>query len=255
MDLRRDLICSIVVLGLTWLLVLVVVGAPAHATPAKEASWLPEAAAYRLTLHHANLEPVPWPAIARAWEEPHRGSEFPTGAFDRIAGKSANDTDALRNAIRSENREALFSAATHLVAMRIEEEFDRALDAEAAAEARRAVAEARELYRAFADHLAAADPKGARALGRAWLELASATGSVGVLGAGAVPPDTTRMAETRRTISAYLSENYLVESFAPRRVLSAIPETVARTGRAVNLPATLPPGSDIFDQSPLPASF
>ena len=252
MELPRDLIRPIAVFGLVWLLALVVVSSPAHATPAKEAPWLPEAAAYRLTLHYGNLAPVPWPVIAHAWAEPHRGSEFSTGALERIKEKSDLDPTPLRDAIAAKDRNALFAAATRLVAMRIEEELDRALDAEAVAEAQRAVAEGRELYRAFADHLAAADPEGARALGRAWLELASATGSAGVLGAGAVPPDTTQMAEARRTISVYLSENYLVESFAPRDVLSAIPETIARTGHTVNLPAALPPGSDIFDQDPLP---
>lgn len=252
MELWREPIRSAAVFALALLISIVMAVSPVRATPAKEAPWLPEAAAYRLTLHYANLEPVPWPAIAGAWEEPHRGSEFPTGALDRIAESSVIDTNALRNAIGSENREALFAAATRLVAMRIEEELDRAFDADSPAKAQRAVAEARAFYRAFADHLAAADPENARTLGRAWLELASATGSAGVLGVGAVPPDTARMTEARITISAYLNENYLRESFAQRRVLSAIPETVARTGRTVTLLATLPPGSDIFDQDPLP---
>ncbi|MEX2482213.1 MAG: cytochrome c peroxidase [Gammaproteobacteria bacterium] len=252
MEVLRHLIRPTAVLALAWVISVAMAGSPVRATPAKEAPWLPEAAAYRLTLHYANLAPVPWPAIARAWEEPHRGSEFPTGALDRIAEKSVIDPAALRDAIATEDRDALFAAATRLVAKRIEEELDRAMGADSPAGAQRAVAEARALYSAFADHITAADPEGARELGRAWLELASATGSTGVLGAGAIPSDSARMTEAQSAISDYLTENYLVESFAPRDVLSAIPETVARTGHAVSLRATLPPGSNIFDQDPLP---
>ena len=252
MQLRRDVVRLPAVFALAWVIFVAVAASPVSATPAKELPWLPEAAAYRLTLFLANLAPVPWPAITSVWMDPHQGSAFTMGALERIARKSNLHTAALQDAIASENRDALFVAATRLVAGRIEEQLDRALGADSPAEAQRAVAEARELYRAFADHLAASDPAAARKLGRAWLELASALGSSGVLGAGAMPQDTARMTEARSVISTYLAENYLLESFTPRAVLSAVPETVARTGRAVDLPATLPPGSDIFDQQPLP---
>ena len=89
-------------------------------------------------------------------------------------------------------------------------------------------------------------------LGRAWLELNNATGSAGVLGAGAKDRMSKAMTTARAVISAYLAENYLVADPAPRQTLTAVPEAIARTGQPVELPAALPPGSDIFDQDPLP---
>lgn len=222
------------------------------ATPAKEEPWNPEAASYRLTLFLGNLAPTPWDDIERAWSEPHRGSTFTQSALEWLGTQSDLATRPLTDAIGSRNRQAVFAEATRLIALRIDEELDRALAANLPQAAQQAVGQAQQLYRAFADHISAADPDGARALGRAWLELASATGSTGVLGAGAVTSDRDTMESARAVISDYLGVNYLVDGFAPRARLSAIPETVARSGSDVDLPNTLPPGSDIFDQDPLP---
>ena len=60
------------------------------------------------------------------------------------------------------------------------------------------------------------------------------------------------MEAAREVISLYLAENYLVDDFAPRRTLSALPETVVLSGRTIEVPPSLPPGFDIFDQDPLP---
>ena len=225
---------------------------PVAATPAKEAPWLPEAAAYRLTLFLGNLEPLPWDDIETAWTEPYRGSEFSTGAVEWLDRESDIEPDALMDAMTREDRQAVFAEATQLIALRIEEELDRALAAEESATAQRAVRTARELYRAFEDGIAAADPEAARRIGLAWLELNSSTGSAGVLGAGATSADRDTMAAARATISGYLVENYLMDSFAPRQTLSALPETAVLSGRAIEVPPSLPPGSDIFDQDPLP---
>ena len=224
----------------------------AHATAAKEAPWLPEAAAYRLTLFLGNLAPVPWEKVQDAWESPYRGSEFSQGAFARLEEKSALDASAVQEAIAAENRQMLFATTTRLIAGRIIEEMDRALAAETPAAAQLAISEARELYRAFADHIAAADPQAARQIGRAWLELNSAVGSAGVLGAGTQDSDRETMTAARDEIAAYLSDNYLRAAFHKREHLTAIPETIAASGAKVSVPATLPPGSDIFDQDPLP---
>ena len=225
---------------------------PSWATPAKEAPWLPEAAAYRLTLFLANLAPIPWDKIEKAWSEPYRGSEFPMGAYEWLGRESSVDLGDMREAIDDQDRQAVHAAATRLIALRIGEELDAAILAGDPALAQRAVAEAKELFRAFADHIKAADPDAARTLGRAWLELNNATGSTGVLGAGAQEQDADAMAAARAVISSYLAQNYLVANPTARRTLNAVPETIARTGRLVDLPATLPPGSDIFDQDPLP---
>jgi cytochrome c peroxidase len=225
---------------------------PTSATPVQEAPWIPEAAAYRLTLFLGNLTPVPWDELERAWFEPYHQSQFAQGAFQWLEAESDVETDQLIAAIASEDRQAVFSEATRLIAVRINEELDEALAAETPAAAQQAVGAAQELYRAFADHIAAADPDAAREIGLAWLEMASATGSTGVLGVAVVQPDRDAMQASRAVISDYLAANYLIHSFAPRDTLSAVPETVALGGHAVAIPVTLPPGSDIFDQDPLP---
>ncbi len=229
-----------------------VLASTAMATPVKETPWLPETAAYRLTLFLGNLAPVPWDEMEKAWTTPHRGSEYALGALGKLAQRSAVATAELESALATKNLDALHAAATRLIATRIEEELDRAQASKIPAETHRAIGEARELYRAFADHLAAADPASARTIGRAWLELASNAGSAGVLGAGATAPDQPRMDEARQVISDYLEANYLRDDLSPRTPLNAVPETVYRENRAVQLPPTLPPGSDIFDQDPLP---
>lgn len=54
------------IISLVWFVSLAVAGTPVRATQAKETPWLPEAAAYRLTLFLGNLAPAPWDKIARA---------------------------------------------------------------------------------------------------------------------------------------------------------------------------------------------
>lgn len=222
------------------------------ATPAKEAPWLPEAAAYRLTLFLGNLEPMPWEKVATAWSEPYSSSEFSRGALDWLDAKSNVDATRVLEAIEQQDRQALFAEATRLTGLRINEELGRALDAADPTVARQAVQSGRELYRAFADGVSAADPKAARDIGIAWLDLNSSSGSAGVLGAGVISAEREAMVAASAVISDYLRQNYLVDAFTPRVTLSALPETAVLSGRAINVPPSLPPGSNIFDQDPLP---
>lgn len=222
------------------------------ATPAKEAPWLPEVAAYRLTLFLGNLEPMAWAKIKSAWSQPYHGSEYNSGALDWLQAKSALDVAPLLAAISDEDRHSLFVHATRLIANRINEELDTAIGAQSPAQAKQAIVTARELYRSFSDHIAAADPTASKRLGLAWLELASSAGSSGVLGVGAVPANRETMETARTVVSDYLNDNYLVDNLAVRDRLTAVPETVALSMRKIELPHSLPPGSDIFDQDPLP---
>ena len=94
---------------------------PAIATPAKEAPWLPDAAAYRLTLFLGNLEPLPWDDVEAAWSEPYRNSEFPADALTWLVERSDVETGSLLDAMARRDRQSLFAAATRLIALRIEE--------------------------------------------------------------------------------------------------------------------------------------
>ena len=225
--------------------------APAFATPAKEAPWLPEAAAYRLTLFLGNLQPVPWNKIEAAWTEPHSGAEIRISADERLRENSGHAAEPVVAAIASRDRQSMFQTATRLIAERILEELDRAVATTDPARAQRAAQEARGLYRALEDGVEAADPAAARKIGRAWLQLTSSLGSAGVLGAGTMDPRPEGATEARRVIEDYVTANYLPETFRPRETLSPTPESalVAETGP---LPPRLPPGAVIRDQDPLP---
>ncbi|GAB5377786.1 MAG: hypothetical protein AcusKO_42480 [Acuticoccus sp.] len=126
------------------------------------------------------------------------------------------------------------------------------MDADDAAVSHAAVLEARQLYRAFADHLEAADPDAGRRIGLAWLDLTSSVGSAGVLGAGVTPRDAARMEVARAVITDYLAANYLPERFAARAktVGHSRNRRPKRSGRQPSRGAAT--GLDIFDQDPLP---
>ena len=72
---------------------------PSHATPAKEAPWLPDAAAYRLTLFLGNLEPIPWDQVETAWSDPYHNSEFSSGARSWLSAKSDIGAEPVLDAI------------------------------------------------------------------------------------------------------------------------------------------------------------
>ena len=122
-----------------------VLAGPSSATPAKEAPWLPEAAAYRLTLFLGNLAPVPWDKVEQAWTEPYRGSEYRLGALDWLDRESAIDVGDLSDAVGRQDRHGVHVAATRLIALRIEEELDTAIAADNPAVSQHAVATAKEL--------------------------------------------------------------------------------------------------------------
>ena len=146
----------------------------------------------------------------------------------------------------------MFAASTRAVADALEQALDRAGQALGTANAQLEIAKARELYRAFEDGIAAGDPEAASRLGLAWLELSSSAGSRGVLNAGRVEAERDAFLSAASVITAYITANYAPEAFAARRILSSIPESVVAAGGSIDVPPSLPPASNIGDQSPLP---
>jgi len=219
----------------------------ARATAVAEAPWRADAAAYRATLFLANLDPVPWPVIAESWEAPYPGAETARPAIGLFP---AADAEAIAAAIAAEDRQALFAAATRAVAGAITERLGDAEAALGTGKAAARLAAARGLYRAIEDGIRAADPEAARRLGLAWLELSTATGSRGVLGAGRTAANPAAFAAARTTIADYLGAEFALADFAPRARLAPIPDSAA--GRDLPLAPSLPPGSHIADQTPLP---
>ncbi|AZV77868.1 cytochrome C [Parasedimentitalea marina] len=221
----------------------------AQATALEEAPWAPRAAAYRLTLFLGNLDPMPWDKLENSWTTPVTGSARNVSAVSKM---SKAEVDAVTSALGSQDRQALFVAATDVVKNGILRSLAAADDALGTANAAQEVARAETLYRAFADGIKAGDPAGFRTLGRAWLTLNSAVGSAGLSQSGAPEPDHTAFAAARAVIETYLQDNFTAASFAPRAKLTSVPETTLQTGVSVDVPVSLPPGSDIADQREFP---
>jgi cytochrome c peroxidase len=236
-------------------LLLVAVGVTGSmATPVKQAPWRPDAAAYRTTLFLADLAPTPWESIAAAWSEPHPGAAFQRPAVDLLNERAggAEATQAIQAAIEANDSQALFEAATRAIAGSLIDRLEAARSDLTAGGASTAVAEARELYRAFEDGIAAGDPDASRRIGMAWLALSSSAGTRGVLGAGARAADAARFEAAVAEIRSYVAANFNPVSFTPRRRLTPLPETVVATQGEVAVPPVLPPAAYMGDQSPLP---
>lgn len=230
-------------LGLTLAAVMLTVFA-AGATAIKEAPWRPDAAAYRTTLFYLNLKPVPWARVEEAWSRPYPGAATRTPAAEMLGAAAG----PIRAAIAARDPQAVFVAMNRALVAQLTARVDKARAAIDGGEPAPHVAAAREIYRAFADGIAAADPSAARDLGIAWLDLASAGGSRGVLGAGTVRADRDRFDRAAGTIVAYLSGAFAPREPAARSRFLPLPEGFADA----DMPPFLPAGSFIGDQTPLP---
>ncbi|WIY23711.1 cytochrome c peroxidase [Parasedimentitalea psychrophila] len=221
----------------------------AQATALEDAPWAPRAAAYRLTLFLGNLDPLPWGKLENSWTAPVTGSAPNVSAMSKMSDAEAS---AVTLAVENQDRHALFMAATDVVENGILQFLAAANDALGTADAAQNVARAEALYRAFADGIQAGDRAGFRTLGRAWLTLNSAVGSAGLSQSGAPDPDREAFTEAREVIETYLRDNFTAANIAPRAKLTSVPETIVQSGAQIDVPVSLPPGSDIADQREFP---
>ena len=234
-------------------LVMVLLTPTAFSTVVTEEPWHPAAAAYRTMLFMADLVPAPWDEIRRAYEEPHPAAAIQRPASTYFDALPADMNVAIVDAIASENRQALYEASTRAVSW-----LARAALAETAAaladpgRAQQKALEAQAYYRAFASFIEEADREAARRLGFAWLELMSAIGTTGIMGANVIGTDEETFQRAWAEIDAYLAANFEPTSFVERRTLTPQPESVVATRGEVQVAAWLPPGSSLADQDPLP---
>ncbi|HEX5079991.1 MAG TPA: cytochrome c peroxidase [Geminicoccaceae bacterium] len=222
-----------------------------------EVPWHPLAHAYRSAVFLINLQPTDWSLVERTFTTP-AGPNAPGPAarqylveFDQAAGTA--HWPAIGQAIATEDRDALFRAATRAVSEAIRyhlAEAARQLDDPDAAT--RLLAEARALYRSFADFIQEADPSGFRDLGLAWLDLASSVGRPGIVGDAAKPADEVAFGAARGVIGSYLMANYEPDAPAPRATYAPIPERGLAADADGDVRPWLPPGSVLADQEPLP---
>ena len=115
-------------------------------------------------------------------------------------------------------------------------------------EASRHLEEARGIWAAFEPALRQDEPDSFRELGLHWLELASALGSPGILGAGAVAPKTHDFTASSGAVESFLAGRYLPAA-------TDTPRLGPISSRKAGLPelrGELPPGANINKQLPRP---
>jgi len=246
--LRRVLMASIVMTAVVQ---------PANAHIQAEAPWHAVAYAYLNTLFLLNLEPVSWPLINEVLTTDHDGRILGRPASARLTelDQAAGTThwDAIKMALEAESAETLHAATTRAVSAMIRQHLtDAAAALEQPGLAGAEIDQAQALYRALASSIKQTDPAGFRALGLAWLELASSIRQSGVIAAGGLPADQAAFASARTLLTSYLTRNFEPDVFQPRSTYAPIPEERILADPHIEIAPWLPPGSDLNDQDPLP---
>jgi cytochrome c peroxidase len=219
--------------------------------------WHPLAHAYRSAVFLINLRPTDWDLVERAFTTPP-GPAAPGNAAQQYLvmldeATSSAHWPAIAQAISTQDRDALFAAATRAVSQAIRYRLSQAAqNLDEPGSATRELDEARALYRSFADFVQEADPSGFRDVGLAWLDLASSVGHAGVVATGGRPSDEVAFAAARSAIGSYLITNYEPDAPASRTTFAPVPDERLRTNPERAITPWLPPGSDINDQDPLP---
>jgi cytochrome c peroxidase len=240
--------------GLIAVLALLTLSVPAHATPVKQAPWEPDVAAYRTGLFLSNMTPVAWGAIEQAWSIPIANTTAEISGYEALTRRPGGRemVTRIRRVIALQDSQTLFEISTRVMAEALLQALDQAEKGLGDGTARGALLRAAELYRAFGDGIRLLDPDGYRATGLAWLELNSAVGNAGVLGAGTQAADPVRFRAALLVITNYVADNYAPARFTPRQQFNAAPEGVAASGASIELAPTLPPGASIANQDPFP---
>ncbi len=238
-------------------LVLASLTPPAMAHVQADAPWHPIAYAYRNAVFLLNLDPIDWALIERIFTTDHDGRIIGRPASVRLQALDQEEDmaywPAIETALAAKRPNALFGAATRAISGAIRRHLKNAaasLDMPSVAGAE--IDEAQALYRAFADFIRQTDPDGFRALGLAWLEMASSVRQADLASVGSLPADLAAFAAARTVIVDYLQRNYEPETVAPRKVYAPIPEERLQADPHLKVAPWLPPGSDINDQVPLP---
>jgi len=134
----------------------------------KEEPWHAIAYAYRSALFLLDLQPTDWDLIARKLTADDEVVGPPAAEriqeLDREAGTA--HWPAIEQALVDQDAWALYAASTRAVAHAIRHHLEQAAGhLDRPGEARHGLAEARQLYRGFADFIQQTDPDGYRELG------------------------------------------------------------------------------------------
>jgi cytochrome c peroxidase len=219
---------------------------------------------YRLVTFLAALNPVPWDEVALASGsiasgleqlDPEAAARY-RGAVEGLIGgvcegsaegplpAPADRKAAARRIVELSSEAVARTLSLHLRAAQ------RSLGDPTAAGH---LDEARQVWAAFEHEVQAVDPRGFRRIGELWLDLSGALGSAGLLGVGAVAPDTASFTAGADEIVRYVEASFTgavqVRGGIP---LAVLPARSPSFDASATVPPRLPPRSDVNKQLPRP---
>ncbi|MDY7094408.1 MAG: cytochrome c peroxidase [Acidobacteriota bacterium] len=240
--------------------------AKAHIVPPEDLH--PVVESYRRSAFLLSLQPVPWQQVASEMEAMGEGLAEIDGdtaetfrqqaeqVLPAMLAASGGGDEAVEVPSPQQQRQAarsLFRASTGAVA----DALTAALEAAGAQLGQPAASAhfetARRLWAAFEHEIRSADEPAYRELGACWLEMSSALGSSGVLGAGVLAPQPEIFRAEAAELTGYLDRSF-GDRFAPqaRGMLMPLPAHSPTFDAAARVPPRLPPGSQINKQLPRP---
>lgn len=252
--------------ALAWLAVALLGPAPrvaAHIVPAEKLH--PVVASYRRMTFLLNLNPVLWDEVRRDSEiiaqHVKRMAAADGAAYDRAASavlervkQAESSEEGLTPEVRKRAARELFELSTRAVARALALQLDAAEKSLGDyAKASRALNEARQLWAAFEHEIRYTDAAMFAEAGKCWLTMTGALGNPGVLGVGYVKADTGAFRTEATEIRGYLAANFGEGYRGPENGrLQPLPVKSPTFNASAEVPARLPPGSEINKQLPRP---
>ena len=237
---------------------------PEHFHPAVES--------YRRMTFVLNLNPILWNDVVKdaaviaeqiAEVDPALSKDYKkqiqqlTGDFIKAAEGSgeAPDAEARKQAARK-----IFELSTRTIAQFLVTQLDSASAAIDKGESSgTSLKTARALWEGFKHEIKATDQPAFNHLGIKWLEMSTALGTSGILGAGAVPAKAKPFKMAAGEISNYVNSNYGANYQAPDGYyqapvgwLAPLPTKSSTFDYQARIPPKLPPGHNINKQVPRP---
>jgi len=228
----------------------------AHIIPPE--NFHPVAESYRRINFFLNLNPIPWEltqeevqVIANHYEKiSSKAGRIYYKESDGLISQSIKDPSGNRDEVAQK----VFVLSTQAVAKILIFHLEAASRSlKNYSQAYRHLNEARQIWASFDYEVKESDYPAYLKIGRCWLELASSLGSPGILQVGYEPAREEHFHNEAKDIIKYVDTNY-GKNFQPdeMNVLAPLPLN-SRTFQAhVQIPAKLPPGSNINKQIPRP---
>lgn len=236
----------------------------AHIVPAEKLH--PVVESYRRMTFLLNLNPVLWDEVRKDSEVIARytargGAEAGGEGYGPAASAilaSVSEAAASEEGLAPEERKRaareMFELSTRAVARALAAQLDAAEKSLGEyAKASRALHEARHLWAAFEHEIRHSDAPFFAEAGKCWLAMNGALGHPGVLGAGYVAADAATFRAEAVKIRGYLAANFGEGYRAPQNGrLQPLPVKSPTFNASAQVPARLPPGSEINKQLPRP---